>query len=524
MNQSTLKKIKFSPGLIGRVLLLLCAGLALYLASISLTQTTLLGCTEQSECFQVLGTRWAYLFGLPASFPAIAIYLVAVLAAGAFEARDQRTWLGTLGEISLLLSAVAAIWFLSLQFFVIKHFCMLCCLTHVFALCGVFFLMWSRRLQPWPDDTEEDWAEAPVLRRTGLFAMVRALAVAVGVIALAAGPFVNASHPFVTATLSVDKSEEPATGVPILTYDDGKIAIHPSELPLLGKPGAREFALALTDYTCDYCRLYHSILEEVAQTHGDQFAIVLLPAARDDNAALLQHTMLCLFRADPEKHRTLSAEIIAGNHPALGEAVRLTARALLGEAAWSAAEQAYGPWASKQIQLARDLRAANQKTLSSTRLPQLVAGPHVLLGYSDNLAEINQFVENGLHPDRQSIAAGTPAPSEVVHPVLSLRSPFQDLGMVEGGQVIPCKVQFKNTGSSDLEVKFVALDYDCELVSLPSGPIAKGDSGEIELLVSAPKDATSFQRRLKIHTNAEPPTMLLLQGRVHQVDSQTSVP
>ena len=524
MNLDYLKKFKSSPGMIGRVLLIIASMLALYLASISFTQTYLPGCGEATGCHELLGSQWAHLFGIPASFPAVALYLITVLAAGAFEARDQRTWLGTLGEISALMITVAAVWFMSLQMFVLKNLCMWCSLTHVFGLSGVLFLMISRRLQPRPDDTEEDWAETRLLRNHGLFTAVRALAVALGVTALAVGPFVNKVNHNRIGSLAAGSGELSTNAAPLLTYDFGRISVNPADLPRLGSASASEFALALTDYTCDFCRLYHSIMKAAAEHRGEQFAIVLLPAARDDNAALVQQIMLCLYKADKGKFESLSSELLAGTHPALGEAVRMTARGLLGEAEWKEAENLYAPWAVEQIKLTRELRALNQKSLYSTRLPQLMAGPRVLMGYTDNTSDIGKFLDSALGaPVTAKAAAGT-TPADAPPPVLSLQSPYQDLGLLEGGEVVPCKITFENTGTSDLEVKFVSLDQDCELISIPSGPIAKGDTGEIEIRITAPLEVTSIQRRVKIFTNAAAPTELMIEARVHQPLSQTSVP
>ena len=517
------KKFKSSPGLIGRVLLIIASMLALYLASISFTQTYLPGCGEATGCHELLGSQWAHLFGIPASFPAGALYLIAVLAAGAFEARDLRTWLGTLGEICALMITVAAVWFMSLQMFVLKHLCMWCSLTHVFGLSGVLFLMISRRLQPRPDDLGENWAETRLLRNHGLFAAVRAVAVALGVTVLAVGPFVNKVDHSRIGLLAEGSGEVTGNSAAVLTYDLGRISVNPAELPRLGSPSATEFALVLTDFTCDFCRLYQAILKAAAESRGEQFAIVLMPSARDENAALVQRTMLCLFKADEKKYESLSAELLSGTHPAEGEAVRLTARALLGEAKWKEVENVYAPWAAKQIQIARELRTLNQKSLYSSRLPQLMAGPRVLMGYTDNFADIGKFLDNALGAQFAATASAKARPADAPEPVISLQAPYQDLGLIEGGEVVPCKITFENTGVSDLEVKYVSLDQDCELVSIPIEPISKGEKGEIEIRVTAPAEVTSIQRRVKIHTNAPTPTEFMIEARVHQTSSQTSV-
>ena len=517
------------PGLMGRVLLIMAALVSLYLASIALTQTSVVGCAEDSGCYSVLESRWSTLFGIPASFPAIAVYLVAVLAAGAFESREHRTWLGLAGEVTVLLIAVAAVWYLSLQFVAIGKFCPWCCLIHVFALGGVFFLVWSRRLQPGPDQLDNNWAEAAMLRRSGLMTTARAIAVLLGLVTLGVGPFIGSPR----KNLHIAKSEVPQQlimdGAPVLSYSNGNILLRPTDLPLLGKSSAKQFAVALVDYTCDYCRLYHATMEELVAARGDNFAIALLPAARDDNSRQIQQVMLCLFRADPEKHHTLATQLLSGTHAANGQAARLSAIAPMGEKEWADAERLHSTWAAEQIELTRKLMAVNQAVAKSTRLPQLMAGSEVLVGYYDDAAKINAFLDNGFKstpsepaaaPDEtEPVVAATDTTVAPNTPQLRLKQNFLDMGRIEKGQKRLCHVEFTNSGTAPLKLAWIGLSEGCELVRMPQESISEGASGTILINVTAPSDADIFQRRIEINSNAAKPTVVNVQGHVVPVNS-----
>src|SRR5215471_3428014 len=63
-----------------RLLCLLAFGLSAYLLCGSLTGERLPGCGVESGCGAVLSSRWAYLFRIPVSLPALLLY-AAVLAA-----------------------------------------------------------------------------------------------------------------------------------------------------------------------------------------------------------------------------------------------------------------------------------------------------------------------------------------------------------------------------------------------------------------------------------------------------------
>jgi uncharacterized membrane protein len=520
--------IMSNPGMLGRVSLVLAAMCALYLSAISLAQTPMLGCGEGSSCYSVLASRWAFLFGIPASFIAIAIYLVTVLAAGAFEAREQRTWIGLVGEICVILITVAAVWFLYVQFFSIKQFCAWCCLTHLLALLGVFALTLQRRSHPQPDETRQDWAEATVLRRHSIMGMTRVGAVIAGIVALGIGPFFGTpEHPLAISSTPGTNLPTPgnsAVGPPLLGFAQGKIVFSPTELPLIGNGNAKEFAAVLTDYTCDYCRQYSLVLEELVKTRGPDFAIALLPAARDDNGALIQHTMLCLFKADPAKHATLSQQLIVGTHPANAEAVRLSAETLLGQDSWKSAEKAHTAWATQQIMSARKLHQANHEFTNSNRLPQLLLGNQILVGFYDKVERLNTFVETTLHPTPGATAEiaklndssdeTSQQPEPTIAPSLQPRLNVMDLGLFEPGQSRSCEVEFTNPSPSAIKISWIGLDRGCELVKMPRDSIPPKGRGAITVKVLAPEATEHFQRQINIHSDGAKPLVVQVQGRV----------
>lgn len=524
MNISSLFTPRSLPGLFGRVMLTMAALVALYLASISLSQTTVAGCDDSSGCHAVLSSRWAYIFGLPASFPAIAIYLVAVLAAGAFEARDTRTWLGMGGQVAILLITVGSVWYLYLQFIMLGQFCPWCCLAHFLGLGGVFFLTWSRRLHPRENQLDPAWSQARVLQSNGLMGFARIGAVGGGLVALAAGPFINSNQRSADGiqTESAIELAKGARGASTLSLQNGRIHLNTGDLPLIGEKKASEFAVALVDYTCEHCRNYHATLEEVVRQRGGNLAIVLVPAARDDEAVQVQQAMLCLYRADRAKHNVLATQLLSGTQPATGAAVRLSARGLLGDEAWAQAQASFTAWATGQIEIAGAIREGNRDSIGSGRLPQLMAGNEILVGYHEDAVKVSSFIDRGLHPatTKENVLAEAGLKQG---PVISLKRPMTDIGRIEAATKTACKIELQNTGKSPLKLEWVALDQGCELVSLPDQEILPGAEGTLHLMVTANPGELSFQRRVTIHSNASQPSTAMIQGLVTGATAQAAV-
>lgn len=529
------KFTKSKTGLIGRILLMGAAVISLYLAAVALTQSTIVGCGDQSDCHEVLQTRWAYLFGIPASFPGIAIYLIAVLAAGAFEAKDQRTWLGLAGQVVMLFITVSAVWFLSIQIFALQKFCIWCVLTHLFALGGVACLTWNRKMQPYAYETSAEWAENHVLRGYGLMSIAHLAAVTAGIVALGLGPFVN--PPSLSLHVSkgsdlVQMESSLARNAPssnVISFGNGKIRFAPTELPLIGESAAGEIAVALTDYTCDYCRLYHNVMEETVRLRGESFAIMLLPATRNDESSSIHQIMLCLFRADPAQHAVLSKQMLAGIHPARSEAVRKSVVGLMGQDAYTKAQNEFGAWAARQIDQTRALRSVNEIITSSMRLPQLMVGNQILVGYYEQPERVNLFIDSCLNPSltptsgssSRPLANRNPLQEEAPLQPLSKELPqlspslnIQNLGLFEAGKSRTCEVEFTNPNPTPMKVSWVGLDAGCELVSFPDDAIPQGGRASVTLTIVAPEKTDIFSRQIRIHTDVPSPLVLELQGRV----------
>lgn len=213
---------------------LLGVGLAAFLLFESLTNTALPGCGSGSGCEMVLSSAWSHWLGVPVALPALAVWLVALLAA----LTRQR---GLLILASLILGG-AAVWFVYVQIARLGALCPYCIAAHTLALAMLFLAMLGSEHLP-----------------------LKQLAVALPVLLV----------------LIVGQLAFPTRMVQHRILTHAGIDIVVSEYPILGDPQAEHVALLLYDYTCPHCRVLHGYLRQAVRRYDGQFAVALSPAPLD---------------------------------------------------------------------------------------------------------------------------------------------------------------------------------------------------------------------------------------------------
>lgn len=400
-----------------RSLLLIAMAGAGYLAWVAIHHGPAAGCGPESGCDKVLHSRWAYWFDLPVSVPAVLVY--AALLAFTFLLQtsstpdDQR---GSWAAIVILSCVVAgaALWFVSLQVFVIHSFCKYCLTAHA---CG-FAAAWLC-LMNIPHATEPDtpmWATGSGKRgvpRQAVWLLV--LIGLAGVAVLAGGQMlvqkqrnvvkvVNHAPPSAGAGLAALSSNLPAEIVPsspnarliaprTLSLYRNEFVLKFSEVPVLGSPDAPHVIVCLLDYTCIHCRQLHGILAQVSQQFSNQLGIVCLPvsllsdcnpyiqgrnARANPNACEFARLGLAVWRAKPEAHREFDDWMFNTEQPPPLELAREQAAQLVGADKLKSALA--DPWVAQQLQTDCKIHRANWLAVDNSALPQVVMGDAVSSG------------------------------------------------------------------------------------------------------------------------------------------------
>lgn len=245
-----------------RVLALAAASVAGYLLVVSLQQHGLpLGCGQGSGCDEVLRSRWSSLLGVPIGAFALGAYVAALIGSLC------GTWrLLTLIAVSVIASAV---WFVSLQLFVLYAVCPWCMADHALGVAMSGLILWTVRR-----------------RSVGEMQPPNLMLPSVGGLVVA-GCFIALQVAFGSSTAAVARlpaGENADTGpgsdrqVSVL---NGKLVLNIHELPVLGSADAPKLIVLLFDYCCPHCRATHGYLLEGMSTYPGQYGVVLLPMPLD---------------------------------------------------------------------------------------------------------------------------------------------------------------------------------------------------------------------------------------------------
>lgn len=208
----------------------------------------LIGCVAGSSCDAVLGSRWSMLAGVvPVSGLAVGVWLAMLVCLSCsvlLREKDAET-AELAGKLMVLLAGIilgSAVWFISVQVFIIHKFCPYCMAAHgAGIIVSVIVLVHGRR-------HGKIWLR--------LFIAGLSLAVALAVVQLATTP----RSSFAKGVADEALPEIPAGSVPILGSEDAPYTV-----------------TLLFDYQCSHCRNIHTLLDEVVAKSDGQIAFRLCP-------------------------------------------------------------------------------------------------------------------------------------------------------------------------------------------------------------------------------------------------------
>lgn len=267
------------------------------------------------DCHRVLQSKWSSWFGIPVSIPAVLAYctiLVGLSFVGSTKAAGVRRMAWTIVCFAALSAAAAAIWFLSIQFFVIKAACWQCCLCHICSLClagsgwyianlpspirnivvlvafiGLLGLGGGQLIQG--DENNIVVRAAPDHEDSAVGTVPDQLVVAGENTEEPTQPTV-VRKPVVqpSPVTKEDDSKESSLVTPAVQFPEkrsrlvpflrgGKVKVDTYTQPVLGNPDARYVFVKLFDYTCRQCKIIHGYLESVNRRYPNQIAVVVLP-------------------------------------------------------------------------------------------------------------------------------------------------------------------------------------------------------------------------------------------------------
>jgi uncharacterized membrane protein/protein-disulfide isomerase len=361
-----------------RVLTAVSAVVSAYLLVTSLRGGDVAGCGPASSCDAVLASRWAYWMGLPVSGLALLTYTTLFVATfwmtpGTPPPMRRRAM--AVLSIGASVVVVAALWFVTLQIFVVRHFCPYCLVAHA-AATGAAIVILRGRPRP---------------------ARVAVLGATLGAAVLLAGHWINQP-----STHEVHAGPAPALtaanagNARQLEIFGGLFKIAVDEVPLIGQRNAPAVMVGLLDYTCRHCRQMHGILLEAEKAHRGKLAIATLPMPLDAacnkvipqtppqhaNACQYARLALTVWRADPSKMDRFNDWLFEPPVPPGLESALGFAQEIVGDEAMGRAMN--DPWVEKQLAQNIAIYEATYKRFGKGAMPQLIVGDNIVFGTLEN--------------------------------------------------------------------------------------------------------------------------------------------
>ncbi|WP_197171898.1 vitamin K epoxide reductase family protein [Novipirellula aureliae] len=333
------------PGRTVTLILSVCIAVALgcsgYLLWADLTSSPIAGCGGGGgwiDCDSVSSSRWSIWFGIPVSLFAIGIYLVmaAALVAGSTQrcSRSVRKVGWTVVTVTALAAGLSAIWFVGIQFLVLKHICVYCMTAHVcglvaagtmlaksplrgkamaatasLSLAGLAILVGGQFLTTPPETYRIERFEVPAKTESDGFEFAPPSSISPELTApgeessgddLFEAPitthrqtrtplseFVAKYIPnqpilldptMVVSAIVADEGAKPAEASPrIAAIQGGTIKLNLAQWPHLGRDDAKYVVVEVFDYYCPSCRETYAAVAGAREKLGDDLAVMLLP-------------------------------------------------------------------------------------------------------------------------------------------------------------------------------------------------------------------------------------------------------
>jgi uncharacterized membrane protein/protein-disulfide isomerase len=371
--------------------------LAAFLLWQSFSDASVPGCGAGSGCDAVLSSRWSRIGPIPVSAAALPVFLLmAFLATGTASYLPRRRDLSWRALPALaIIAAGAAVWFLSLQAFIIHHFCTYCTITHALALSAslLIFRQWFKLTAHEPRSTSLPPIIAAILLLLAMISTQLLFEPKLYTVTQGADP---------TPQSSPQTIPNPST--PRLSLNDGRISIDPSAWPIFGTRRAQFLIVMMFDYTCDHCRREYPLLQQARQRYGTQIAIIAIPVPLEPacnpavprafpehiNACTYIRYALAVWKADPASFEQFHNRLMEGDRPPPLEQAREYAEELVTPSSFAAAlaDPSVEKHIQDSVQLYRDAGAGP--------IPKLILPKAMISGEIHPLQHMFEVLESHL--------------------------------------------------------------------------------------------------------------------------------
>jgi len=369
---------------------------------------------DDAGCDSVLHTRWAFCGPLPVAVLGAVLngtvcacfFLLLLWPAVPWRSLSWRFLIA-----SIPMFGAAGFWFIALQAIVLRRFCLYCTMVHILGFITaslIAFLAISSTKELPPIGVVPAIAGmigaifligVQILWRPKMFQI---MAVEESLSPATQHPQGKSSPPQLPTTIKQDETTDSHQAIPSRTVNliGGKVSVRIGDWPLLGSPDAEKVFVYFYDYTCDNCRLLHSLLTQIIAQDGNM-AVLLIPipgeptcnphiSRRDpnhENACAFARLGLLVWLSNPSGFATYDNFVLATERPAPLSAAVAVAQNLLTEQIFnpSIPDPAVDPCLQSGIALFHSLN------LSKT--PALVLRTGILRGSVPTVKDLRKILE-----------------------------------------------------------------------------------------------------------------------------------
>jgi len=369
-------------GAITAILSALAAALAAFLLWQSLSGAAIPGCGAGSGCDGVLSSRFSRLGPIPISALALPIFLMMAFFAFARGELSRQVLLGL-----AIIASGAAIWFISIQAFVIHRFCVYCTITHALALSASLLIFWQ-------------WKKRDA-RTTPLIPIAAALLLAA---------FITSQLLIQPALYTISRDTRPSTqpsptkNTNQISLYNNRVTLDPADWPVFGSRRAQHLVILLFDYTCSHCRREFPLLQQARQRYGTQVAFIAIPLPLEPscnpaipriipehiNSCTYTRYALAVWIANPSQFEQFHNRVMEDDRPPSLEQTRQIAQELITPPAFAAALA--DPSIEKRIQESVQL----YRNVGAGPIPKLILPAAVIHGEIYPLQHVFDVLESHL--------------------------------------------------------------------------------------------------------------------------------
>ena len=415
-------------------LALIFIGGAIAVASYLLTvydSGAIAGCSsaDGATCNKVLASPWSKVFGVPVLYLGLILYVTFFVSV---VVKVQTCWLTQVRTILAFVILGGVVWFVALQWWVIKAFCVWCCTAHLFAAVAALLSLLVVSTVP------RKWGSVVMLSLVMVASMILAQVYDEDAIQFKAKE---------VSQISVGDEE-------IVLYS-GALVLKRDGLPLITASESAKVGVFLSDFTCPHCRKAQLEFHQQKEELSKHLNLYFLPAYQNNQARELARLMLIILYVDENNYLELLQQLDENQIEATPAAVRGVMKQMWGEY-YDLYWKSGGAFAHAAIQNGKKLMELNLSQAQAITFPQLLVGGALYEGK----VTVEQVIKATESSEQLKVSTDIQSLQGELSHLVYKQAEFK-VGKIIKGNAREFLLEIENTGEQDVVFKRVGVSCKC---------------------------------------------------------------